>query len=77
MIIINLTRFYAEISYKTDKKFNRNAHELNNCLLDKVLNLHIFPLLSIKCTEPFFGPLYKSYINLTSILAHLLHKFKV
>ena len=36
-----------------------------NCLLyflKVLLNLHNFPLLNINCTEPYLGPLYRSYI---------------
>ena len=36
-----------------------------NCVLYKVLlNLHIFPVLNIYCTEPYLGPLQRSYMDL-------------
>ena len=36
---------------------------LINCLLYKVLlNLHIFPMLNIYCTEQYLGLLHRSYI---------------
>ena len=45
-----------------------------NCLLYKVLlNLHILPVLSKKCTEPYLGPLHRSYIYI-AIYIHVLCK---
>ena len=36
-----------------------------NCVLYKVLfNLHLFPVLNIYCTEPYLGPVQRSYVNL-------------
>ena len=36
-----------------------------NCVLYKVLlNLHIFPVLNIYCTEPYLGPVQRSYVYL-------------
>ena len=36
-----------------------------NCVLYKVLlNLHIFPVLIIYCTERYFGPVQRSYVYL-------------
>ena len=36
-----------------------------NCLLYNVLlNLHVFPVLNIYCTEPYLGQLQRSYIYL-------------
>ena len=45
-----------------------------NCLLYKVLlNLNILPVLSKKCTEPYLGPLHRSYIYI-AIYIHVLCK---
>ena len=34
-----------------------------NCVLYKVLlTLHIFPVMNIYCTEPYFGPVERSYV---------------
>ena len=36
-----------------------------NCVLYKVLlNLHFFPVLNIYCTEPYLGPVQRSYVYL-------------
>ena len=36
-----------------------------NCVLYKVLfNLHVFPVLNIYCTEPYLGPVQRSYVYL-------------
>ena len=36
-----------------------------NCVLFKVLlNLHFFPVLNINCTEPYLGPVQRSYVYL-------------
>ena len=36
-----------------------------NCLSYKVLfNLHFFPVLNIYCTEPYLGPVQRSYVYL-------------
>ena len=36
-----------------------------NCVLCKVLlNLHIFPVLNTYCTEPYLGPVQRSYVYL-------------
>ena len=61
--VITFTRFWYLIKRTT----NSAAIRANwiNCLLYKVLlNLHIFPVLNICCTEPYLGPVQRSYVYL-------------
>ena len=46
-LLLIVTRFWADMPYKTDKKFNRNTLKLNSLSL-KVLNVHFFPPRNIK-----------------------------
>ena len=43
------------------------------CLLYKILlNLHIFPVLKKNCTEPYLGPLHRSYICIKYYISVLI-----
>ena len=60
-----LLYFWVDKSHK--RATNSTGIRANgiNCLLyilKVLLNLHNFPLLNINCTEPYLGPLYRSYI---------------
>ena len=57
-----LLYFRVDISHKQTKNTTGIPRELNK-LLKVLLNLHNFPLLNINCTEPYLGPLYRSYIT--------------
>ena len=61
--VIILTRYWYLIKRTT------NSAEIRanwiNCVLYKVLlNLHIFPVLNIYYTEPYLGPVQRSYVYL-------------
>ena len=61
--VITFTRYWCLIQRTT------NLAEIRanwiNCVLCKVLlNLHIFPVLNIHCTEPYLGPVQRSYLYL-------------
>ena len=59
--VITFTRFWYLIKRTTNSRGIR-ANWIN-CLLYKVLlNLHIFPVLNKNCTEPYLGPLRRSFI---------------
>ena len=49
-LLLIFTRFWADIPYKRDKKFNTNTLKLNS-LSPKVLNSHIFPLRNVNSTK--------------------------
>ena len=59
--VITFTRFWYLIKRTTNSTGIR-ANWIN-CLLYRVLlNLHIFPVLNKNCTEPYLGPLHRTYI---------------
>ena len=59
--VITFTRFWYLIKRTTNSTGIRS--NWINCLLCKVLlNLYIFPVLNKNCTEPYLGPLHRSYI---------------
>ena len=61
--VITFTQYWYLIKRTT----NSAAIRANwiNCVLYKVLlNLHIFPVLNIYCTEPYLGPVQRSYVYL-------------
>ena len=61
--VITFTRFWYLIKRTTNSRGIR-ANWIN-CLLYKVLlNLHIFPVLNKNCTEPYLGPLRRSFIDI-------------
>ena len=60
-----LLHFWVDKSHKRLTSSTGVRANWINCLLyiwKVLLNLHNFPLLNIKCTEPYLGPLYRSYI---------------
>ena len=60
-----LLYFWVDISHKRTTNSTGIHANWINCLLyiwKVLLNLHNFPLLNINCTEPYLGPLYRSYI---------------
>ena len=60
-----LLYFWVDKSHKRATNSTGIRANWINCLLyilKVVLNLHNFPLLNINCTEPYLGPLYRSYI---------------
>ena len=60
-----LSHFWVDKSHKRATNSTGVRENWINCLLyiwKVLLNLHNFPLLNINCTEPYFGPLYRSYI---------------
>ena len=61
--VITFTQYWYLIKRTT----NSAAIRANwiNCVLYKVLlNLHFFPVLNIYCTEPYLGPVQRSYVYL-------------
>ena len=57
-----LLYFEQHIQLKTGNKFNRKyarTELIVCCMLKVLLNLHIFQLLNINCSEPCLGPLSK------------------
>ena len=60
-----LLHFWVDKSHKRATNSTGIRANWTNCLLyilKVLLNLHNFPLLNINCTEPYLGPLYRSYI---------------
>ena len=60
-----LLYFWVDKSHKRATNSTGICANWINCLLyilKVLLNLHNFPLLNINCTEPYLGPLYRSYI---------------
>ena len=60
-----LLSFWADISHKRATSSTGIRANWINCLLyilKVLLYSHSFPLLNINCTEPYLGPLYRSYI---------------
>ena len=60
-----LLYFWVDKSHKPATNSTGIRANWINCLLyiwKVLLNLHNFPLLNINCTEPYLGPLYRTYI---------------
>ena len=60
-----LLYFWVDKSHKRATNSTGIRANWINCLLyikKVLLNLHNFPLLNINCTEPYLGPLRRSYI---------------
>ena len=61
--VITFTR-YRYLIKRTTNSAEIRANWIN-CVLYKVLfNLHFFPVLNIYCTEPYLGPVQRSYVYL-------------
>ena len=61
--VITFTRYWYLIKRTTNSAGIRVIWI--NCVLYKVLlTLHIFPVLNIYCTEPYFGLVQRSYVYL-------------
>ena len=61
--VITFTRYWYLIKRTTNSAGIR-ANWINCVLYKVLLNLHIFPVLNIYCTEPYLGPVQRSYVYL-------------
>ena len=61
--VIIFTRYWYLIKRTTNSAGIR-ANWINFVLYKVLLNLHIFPVLNIYCTEPYLGPVQRSYVYL-------------
>ena len=61
--VITFTRYWYFIKRTTNSAGIR-ANWINCVLYKVLLNLHFFPVLNIYCTEPFLGPVQRSYVYL-------------
>ena len=60
---ITFTRYWYLIR-RTKNSAGIRANWINFVLYKVLLNLHIFPVLNIYCTEPYLGPVQRSYVYL-------------
>ena len=60
---ITFTRYWYLIKRTTNSAGIR-ANWINSVLYKVLLNLHIFPVLNIYCTEPYLGTIQRSYVYL-------------
>ena len=58
---ITFTRYWYLIK-RTTNSAGICANWINCVLYKFLLKLHIFPVLNIYCTEPYFGPVQRSYV---------------
>ena len=61
--VITFTRYWYLIKWTTNSAGIR-ANWINCVLYKVLLNLHFFPVLNIYCTEPYLGPVQRSYVYL-------------
>ena len=61
--VITFTRVWYLIKWTTNSAGIR-ANWINCVLYKVLLNLHFFPVLNIYCTEPYLGPVQRSYVYL-------------
>ena len=61
--VITFTRYWYFIKRTTNSAGIR-ANWINCVSYKVLLNLHFFPVLNIYCTEPFLGPVQRSYVYL-------------
>ena len=61
--VITFTRYWYFIK-RTTISAGIRANWINCVLYKVLLNLHFFPVLNIYCTEPFLGPVQRSYVYL-------------
>ena len=61
--VITFTRYWYLIKRTTNSAGIR-ANWINCVLYKVLLNLHFFPVLNIYCTEPYLGPVQRSYVYL-------------
>ena len=59
--VITFTQYWYLIKRTTNSAGIR-ANWINCVLYKVLLNLHIFPVLNIYCTEPYLGPVQRSYV---------------
>ena len=59
--VITFTRYWYLIKRTTNSAEIR-ANWISFVLYKVLLNLHIFPVLSIYCTEPYLGQVQRSYV---------------
>ena len=61
--VITFTRYWYLIKWTTNSAGIR-ANWINCVLYKVLLNLHFFPVLNIYCTQPYLGPVQRSYVYL-------------
>ena len=59
--VITFMRYWYLIKWTTNSAGIR-ANWINCVLYKVLLNLHFFPVLNIYCTEPYLGPVQRSYV---------------
>ena len=74
--VITFTRYWYLIKRTTNSRGIR-TNWINYVLYKVLLNLHIFPVLNIYCTEPYLDPLRRSYVYLYWQSHGLLIRIKI